>query len=84
MSHLNVHDALTCPINKTIFYLAGSEQQVEQPVDFQFAQTELMMNEIGSGTFLSEFDLHIVGSLLSILLMQFSSACNYFFLMSKA
>lgn len=29
--------------------LPGSEQQVEQPVDFQFAQTELMMNEIGSG-----------------------------------
>ena len=28
----------------------GSEQQVEQPVDFQFAQTELMMNEISSGT----------------------------------
>lgn len=29
--------------------LPGSEQQVEQPVDFQFAQTELMMNEISSG-----------------------------------
>ncbi|XP_044181974.1 LOW QUALITY PROTEIN: kinesin-like protein KIF13B [Acropora millepora] len=29
--------------------LSESEQQVEQPVDFQFAQTELMMNEISSG-----------------------------------
>ncbi|XP_015777124.1 PREDICTED: kinesin-like protein KIF13A [Acropora digitifera] len=28
--------------------LSESEQQVEQPVDFQFAQTELMMNEISS------------------------------------
>jgi len=46
---------------------AGSEQQVEQPVDFQFAQTELMMNEIGSGAFCSEFDIHehLVESLLS-------------------
>ena len=31
------------------FFSAGSEQQVEQTVDFQFAQTELMMNEISSG-----------------------------------
>lgn len=30
-------------------FFAGSEQQVEQTVDFQFAQTELMMNEISSG-----------------------------------
>ena len=30
-------------------FSAGSEQQVEQTVDFQFAQTELMMNEISSG-----------------------------------
>ena len=27
----------------------GSEQQVEQTVDFQFAQTELMMNEMSAG-----------------------------------
>jgi len=50
---------------------------VEQPVDFQFAQTELMMNEIGSGAYLSEFDTkHLVGSLPSILLMQVSSISN--------
>lgn len=35
-----------------LFSLLGSEQQVEQPVDFQFAQTELMMNEISSGIFM--------------------------------
>lgn len=29
--------------------LPGSEQQVEQTVDFQFAQTELMMNEMSAG-----------------------------------
>lgn len=29
--------------------LPGSEQQVEQTVDFQFAQTELMMNEMNAG-----------------------------------
>ena len=35
------------------FYtLSGSEQQAEQPVDFQFAQTELMMNEISAGIYM--------------------------------
>lgn len=33
-----------------MYTISESEQQVEQPVDFQFAQTELMMNEISSGT----------------------------------
>ena len=53
---------------------------MEQPVDFQFAQTELMMNELGSGTFLSEFDIHVheqlVASLLSTLLIKVSSISN--------
>ena len=52
----------TCPMSSVkntpivlmncVSYVAGSEQQVEQPVDFQFAQTELMMNEMSSGAFL--------------------------------
>ena len=52
LTGLGASVAMLQPITSTYFLTlcqTGSEQQVEQTVDFQFAQTELMMNEMSAG-----------------------------------